>query len=244
MLHRHGGILVSVLTVGLCWTMCPAQQRQPDFLASVVKDSSYFGKWKYGDLLTRYCEKHAWSHDKQEDLVVFRGRLKRSGDELVAYFRIVSQPVGGEKDGRSRTVVFSPKATLGGKNAPNWQASVFEKEYLETGKIKIDVAKASVFYQWKVGDLLAKHCDKPAWAFNKEKDRAEFRGRLKKGGDELVVSFQVEYDPLDKSNTSIGWSVLDSEATLARKALGVGTTWRSRIFVDEERLMRKDKDEK
>jgi hypothetical protein len=243
MLRHESKGLGSVLAVCLLYAVCAAGQTKVDILAPRVKNSTYLGKWKYGDLLARYCDKHSWSYDKQEDLVVFRGRLK-AGGELVAYFRIVSERVGDEKTGDSRLVVFSPKATLDGKKSPNWQARVFEKEYLETGKLKVETAKNSPYYAWKVGDLLAKYCEKPAWTFNSEKDRAEFRGRLKKGGGELVVSFLVAYGPLDKSNTSTGWMVLDSEATLGGKALGFGTTWRGRVFVEEEQLMRKGKDEK
>jgi hypothetical protein len=235
------------LVLALCLFLPPSGSGQgspadPDIRA--VKESTYAGKWKLGELLSRYCEKQAWSHDAKEEVVVFRGRLKKGGQELVVHFRVVSQPVGDGKNGKSRLLVLSPHATLGGKKISDWQARVFEKEYLETGSTKIAAAKASPFYTWKTGDLLAKYCDRPAWTFNKGKDAVEFRGRLKKGGDELKVSFQVAYGPLDRSNTRDGWAVLDSEATRAGKALGFGSTWRALVFIEEDRLMRQGKDEK
>src|SRR5262249_52755456 len=114
----------------------------------------------------------------------------------------------------------------------------------ETVPTRIAAAKASPFYTWKTGDLLAKYCDRPVWSVNQDTDAVEFRGRLKKGGAELKVAFQVAYGPLDKSNTAVGWSVLDSRATRAGKVLGFGSIWRPLVFVDEDRLMRPGKDEK
>jgi hypothetical protein len=210
----------------------------------LVKEGTYAGKWKLGELLTRYTEKPSWGYDAKNEVVVFRGRLKDGGKELVAHFRVVLRPVGDEKGGETRTVVLSPYATLGGKKVADWQARVFAKEYLATGPLKIAAAKAAPFYTWKTGDLLAKYADRPTWAFDQEKDTVEFRGRLKKGGDELKVSFRVVYDSLDKSNRRAGWLVLDSTATRAGKSLGDGGTWRALVFVEEDRLMRQGKDEK
>jgi hypothetical protein len=231
------------LALGLLHSPSATGQGPADAYVPLVKEGTYAGKWKVGELLTRYTRKPSWSYDAKNDVVVFRGRLEADGQELVVHFRVVLQPVGDEKSGETRTVVLSPYATLGGKKVTDWQARVFTKEYLETGPMKIAAAKAAPFYTWKTGDLLAKYADQTTWTFDREKDRVEFRGRLKKGGDELKVSFRVVYDSLDKSNRRVGWSVLDSTATRAGKSLGVGSTWQAIVFVEEDRLLRKGKDE-
>jgi hypothetical protein len=234
-----------VLTVCLfAPALALAQGSLSDFLISRVKASTYCGKQKLGDLLPRYCDKESWQYDKADDVLIYRARVKKNGAALVVRFRIVEERIGDEKTGKSRLVVISPDATLGGKKAPDWQDKVFEKEYLATADVKIATAQASPFYRWKVGDLLGKYCNQPVWSFNKETDRVQFRGRLKKGGQELAVWFQVAYAPIDKSNSATAWQTLDSGATLAGKEAATGSLWQGRVFVEEERQMRAGKDEK
>jgi hypothetical protein len=112
-----------------------------------------------------------------------------------------------------------------------------------SGDFKIARVKASTYFgKWKTGDLLAKYCERPQWSYDPKKDLVEFQGMLKKGGQKLVVHFQVYYDWVDKSNTRKDWIVFDQRALLAGKEQLV---WRPIVFVDEERLMRgNDKGEK
>jgi hypothetical protein len=230
----------AVLTVCL---LCPpsgtGQDIGKDFFIPQVKASTYCGKWKLGDLLARYCDKASWSHEKGEE-VILRARLKKTGEQLVARFQLVSTPDEKEKvpEGNPRLTVISEYALIDGKKVQWWQDKVFEKEYLATGEMKIAGAKADRYYGGTVGNLLAKYCDRPAWAFNKEKNRVEFRGQLKKKGGELAVWFKVLYGPIDRRNTRDDWLVLEERATLAGKPLGMWREWREQVFVEETRKAR------
>jgi hypothetical protein len=237
-------LVVLSAVLGLLVPAPGAGQGPAEVYVPKAKEGAYFGKWKFGELLARSCEDGKWALDKDGETVVFRGKLKKGGEGLVVRFRVFRQPIGPEKDSNVRWVVVSQGATVGGKRVRDWQARAFPDEYRAAGKMKVTAVKNDRFYTWKVGELLGKYCDKPAWRFDPDKDRVEFRGRLKKGGAELVVRFEVLYGPVDRSNTAHGWLVLDENATLGGRGLGTGPAWRGRVFADEQKRMRKDEGEK
>src|SRR4051794_4899468 len=83
-------LLVLVSTASLGQAGKDAKQtKEGDIQIAAAKDSTYYGKWKTGELLMKYCDKPSWQFEKAKDLVVFRGVLKKTDKELIAKFKVI-----------------------------------------------------------------------------------------------------------------------------------------------------------
>ena len=110
----------------------PAREERPRSLGEIkvaqAMESTYYGKWKTGELLAKYCNRPSWRYDATKDRVEFRGVLKKGGAELVARFQVYYDWVD-KSNTRKGWVVVDDGATLGGKELLIWKPQVFVDEY-------------------------------------------------------------------------------------------------------------------
>jgi trehalose utilization protein len=93
-----------------------------------AKESTYYGKWKTGELLAKYCDKPVWQFDKAKDLVIARGKLKKDGKEIVARFKVYFDWVD-KSNTRKDWIVVDEGALIAGKELLLWKPVVFVEEY-------------------------------------------------------------------------------------------------------------------
>jgi hypothetical protein len=98
-----------------------------DIKVTKAKASTYYGKWKTGALLAKYCNKPRWRLDKKNDRVEFRGVLKKGGAELVVRFQVYYGWVD-KSNTRKDWIVVDDSATLAGKAVLVWRPRVFLDE--------------------------------------------------------------------------------------------------------------------